>query len=490
MSKNTDTSTKPDGRRKKLEDMHRDGVNPYPHVSLPDRTPISHVGAAWEGHDNEPDTEWPYGYTIAGRLVAKRKGGKITFLDIRDWSGQMQAVCRYNPIPDKASNQIANPADQAMDLDVGDIISVRGNIYITPRNCEVALLAKEIRLLSKALKAPPDKFHGLKNAGARHRYREMDLIANEETREVFRNRARIIAAIREWLALKDFVEVETPTLQTLAGGANVRPFTTKHNALNRDLSLRVSVELFVNRCIVGGMDRVYDMGKVFRNEGISPKHSPEFTVIEWFMSYLDYKDISFETEAMIRFVAQRAIGRTTFQCRGETIDFAQPWHRTNMRSLLVNKLGIDIASPHLGEAGGGSWAQNVMELYQRIEPTLIQPTFVFDFPLEGFPITKQHAKLPHLGEHFDGVIGGIEIASGDTELNDPNEQWARFAKQSAERGEEHRPQPNDEEYTRALEYGYAPTAGVGMGIDRLVMILLEKETLREVIPFPIVKDFA
>jgi lysyl-tRNA synthetase class 2 len=264
------------------------------------------------------------------------------------------------------------------------------------------------------------------------------------------------------------------------------------------------VELFLNRCIVGGLENVYDMGKVFRNEGISPKHSPEFTILEFMMGYADYNDVATATEEMFAQVSQRVLGRTEIRRNGETIDLAKPWRRTTMREVILERTGVDfmgddraVVMRDLTDALEGrvdpglTWAQLVQSVYSRlVEPFINQPTHVFDFPLEAFPITKRHSLHPELGEHFDAVIGGVELVSGDTELNDPIDQWQRFVDQRKRRAldDGEMPHPNDEEYARALEYGYAPTAGGGMGVDRLVMILTERDSLREVIPFPIVRD--
>ncbi len=308
--------------------------------------------------------------------------------------------------------------------------------------------------------------------------------------------------IRKWLNARNFIEVETPALQSLAGGAGSRPFVTHHNALDRELYLRISVELFLNRCIVGGMENVYDMGKVFRNEGISPKHSPEFTIIEFMCAYSDYNDVATVTEEMFRDVAQAALGRTTIKCKGEDVDLAKPWKRITMRELILERFGLDFMESTREQLAelldepvdpAATWADVVADIYsEKLESTIIQPTHVFDFPLEPFPITKRHPVHPELAEHFDAVIGGIELVSGDTELNDPVDEWQRFVDQRKRRAVDDGdvPHPNDEEYTRALEYGYSPTAGGGMGVDRLVMILTERETLREVIPFPIVRDLS
>jgi lysyl-tRNA synthetase class 2 len=481
-----------DERRAKMERLRGEGIDPYPPVSLPDRTLIRDVEAAHDPSTLEAGEHPEMRYRIAGRLISRRGHGKTAFLDVRDLSGSIQVVVRHDALGEEAFNRIMN-------LDIGDIVGVLGCVYVTQRG-QLALAVLEGTLLTKTLRPPPDKHHGLGDTGTRYRYRELDLIANDDTRELFVTRARIVAAIREWLDKKNFVEVETPALQSLAGGAGSRPFTTHHNALNRDLYLRISVELFLNRCIVGGMENVYDMGKVFRNEGISHKHSPEFTIIEFMMAYADYNDVATATEEMFAFVAQRAIGRTEIKRNGETIDLAKPWRRITMREAILQATGVDFMETERDQLAevldepvdpAATWADVVADIYSKlIEPNINQPTHVFDFPLEPFPITKRHSQHPELAEHFDAVIGGIELVSGDTELNDPVDQWQRFVEQRKRRmvDDADVPHPNDEEYARAIEYGYSPTAGGGMGVDRLVMILTERDTLREVIPFPIVRE--
>jgi lysyl-tRNA synthetase class 2 len=484
-----------DERRAKLERLRAEGVDPYPPISLYDeRELIADVLAAHDPAKLEPGEHPELPHHIAGRLIARREHGKTAFLDVRDLSGTIQVVARVDALGQEAYDRILN-------LDIGDIFGVEACVYITQRG-QLALAVKHYTLLTKTLRPPPDRHHGLGDTGTRYRYRELDLIANEETRELFIARAKIVAAIREWLNERNFVEIETPALQSLAGGAGSRPFTTHHNALNRDLYLRISVELFLNRCIVGGMENVYDMGKVFRNEGISHKHSPEFTIIEFMMAYADYNDVATATEEMFRDVAQRALGRTTIQRNGETIDLAKPWKRTTMREVILEATGVDFMEADKGQLAevldepvdpAASWADLVADIYTKlIEPNINQPTHVFDFPLEPFPITKRHSVHPELAEHFDAVIGGIELVSGDTELNDPVDQWQRFVDQRKRRmvDDADVPHPNDEEYARAIEYGYSPTAGGGMGVDRLVMILTERYSLREVIPFPIVRDLS
>jgi lysyl-tRNA synthetase, class II len=486
-----------DERRVKLERLRAEGIDPYPHVSLlGERTLIKDVLVAHNAGELSEGSHPELRYTVAGRVISRREHPKTSFIDLRDFSGALQLVVRLADL----GHEIY---DRVMGLDIGDIVGVEGHIYKTKRG-QLVLAVEECTLLTKTLRPPPDKHHGLGDTGTRYRYRELDLIANEDTRELFVKRARIVAAIRTWLDERNFVEVETPALQSLAGGAGSRPFTTHHNALDRDLYLRISVELFLNRCIVGGLENVYDMGKVFRNEGISPKHSPEFTIIEFMFAYADYYDVATATEEMFRDVAQRVLGRTTVQRGGESIDLAKPWRRTTMREEMLSVVGIDFlaedreaTTKQMMEAleerihPATTWAELVLAVYSKlIEPHIIQPTHVFDFPLEPFPITKRHAENPELAEHFDAVIGGIELVSGDTELNDPVDQWQRFVDQRQRRmaGDEDVPHPNDEEYARAIEYGYSPTAGGGMGVDRLIMILTERDSLREVIPFPIVRE--
>jgi len=494
-SQTGDEAVQIDERRAKMERQRAEGIDPYPHVSLwGERTRIADLLAAHDPARLEQGEHPELRATIAGRLISRRGHGKTAFLDVRDLSGQIQVVVRRDLLGEERFERI-------LGLDVGDIVEVDGYVYVTQRG-QLALAVSEVTLLTKALRPPPDKHHGLADTGTRYRYRELDLIANEETRELFQQRHAIVFEIRKWLNERNFIEVETPALQSLAGGAGSRPFVTHHNALDRDLYLRISVELFLNRCIVGGMENVYDMGKVFRNEGISPKHSPEFTIIEFMCAYADYNDVATVTEEMFRDVAQAAIGRTVIRRNNEQIDLAAPWRRVTMRELIQERFGRDMMESTRDELAeildepvdpAASWADVIADIYSsKIESTINQPTHVFDFPLEPFPITKRHAEFPELGEHFDAVIGGIELVSGDTELNDPVDEWQRFVQQRQRRAVDDGdvPHPNDEEYTRALEYGYSPTAGGGMGVDRLVMILTERDTLREVIPFPIVRDLS
>jgi lysyl-tRNA synthetase class 2 len=350
--------------------------------------------------------------------------------------------------------------------------------------------------LAKSLRPPPDKFHGLEDTEVRYRHRELDLIANPEARELFRVRAAVISAIRNWLDERGFLEVETPVLQPLYGGALARPFITHHNTLDRDLYLRIATELYLKRCIVGGMERVYELGKDFRNEGISYKHSPEFTMLEWYEAYADYNDAAERLEQLIADVAARVLGTTTIERDEAEIDLAPPWRRVTLTEAIKGRTGLDLAQrpsrEELAEAigrkpeRGEGWGKLVDGVLSKlVEPTLIQPTFIFDYPVELSPFAKRHRSVEGLVERFEPFVAGVELGNAFTELNDPDEQRRRFEQQLEElrRGDADT-QPFDEAFVEALEHGMPPTAGVGLGIDRLVMVLTGAANLREVVLFP------
>jgi lysyl-tRNA synthetase class 2 len=478
-----------DERRAKLERLRGRGVEPFPHLST--RTPRTWIAELQSAHDPAQlaTGEHPgLSYRIAGRLIARRGHAKTAFFDVRDQSGSMQVVARLEAMGEEAYAAM-------LDLDVGDIITVEGCVYVTQRG-QLTLAVSACTMLAKALRPPPDRYHGMEDPGARYRHRELDLLANERTREMFFKRTKMIEAIHDFLRSRGFTQVETPMLQTLAGGAASRPFVTHHNALDIDVYLRISVELYLNRCIVGGLENIYDLGRAFRNEGISHRHSPEFTILEWMMSYADYWDVATMTEELAESVALSTLGTTKVeQFDGQVIDLATPWRRITLREAIDDAVGIDFleaSSAQLLEVLDGaadpeaSWAKLVDAIYvKHVEPTLAQPTHVFDFPVDLFPICKRHSGDPRLAEHFDSVIRGMEILSGDTELNDPLDQHQRFMAQRQQAGgDDDQPQPNDEEYVRALEYGMAPTAGGGLGVDRLLMVLTGVEAMREVVPFP------
>jgi len=372
---------------------------------------------------------------------------------------------------------------------------VDGTAFMSRRG-ELTLKATEWTLLAKSLRQPPEKFHGLEDTETRYRRRELDLMANVEARELFILRSKVVAAVRRWLDERGFLEVETPMLQPLYGGALARPFTTHHNALDRDLYLRIATELYLKRLIVGGLERVYELGKDFRNEGISHKHNPEFTMLEWYEAYADYGDEARQLEQLVAFVAEQ-VGY-----QGE-LDFSPPWRRLTLREAISDAAGVDVMAareaPELVSAAAElgidldpsqTWPQLVDELLSKhVEPTLVQPTFVLDYPRELSPFAKDHRSEPGLVERFECFAAGMEFANAFSELNDPDEQRARFEDQrSLAAAGDVEAQPYDEDFVRALEHGMPPTGGIGVGIDRLVMILSSRTSIREVVLFPALRS--
>ncbi|MHB1467966.1 MAG: lysine--tRNA ligase [Solirubrobacteraceae bacterium] len=482
-----------DDRLEKTQRLREGGVEPYSHVAMHDRSAAAALLAAHDpaslDHGEHPELV----VRLAGRIVARRGHGKKSFVDLRDSSGVIQLYAEEDLIG-------AQRFERVMQLDIGDIVAIDGCVYVTQRG-QLAVSVHQATLLTKALRPPPDRRHGVGDTGTRHRFRELDLLGNEDARELFRIRTRTVEALRGFLGSHGFTEVETPVLQTLAGGASARPFLTHHNALDIDLSLRISVELYLNRCLIGGLENVYDLGKCFRNEGISYRHSPEFTMLEWLQAYADHEDVARLTEEMVATIAREVLGTTKVR-RGEHELDLSVWRRTTMQEVVLELTGLDILQTDaaqlielLRDRGEwidphATWAQAVHTIYSKlVEHTIVTPTLVFDFPLEQFPITKANARDARLAEHFDAVIGGIELVSGDSEVTDPVEQRARFVEQRRGRGEEaDEAHPHDEEYVRSLEYGLAPSASGGMGVDRLIMILTGYETLREVIAFPTMRE--
>jgi lysyl-tRNA synthetase, class II len=473
-------------RREKLERLRDAGIDPFP-PEFADREEIGEVRAAHEGL--APGIETESRHRVAGRLVGRRGHGKACFLDLRDATGQIQLHAREDLLGEEAYEVL-------VDLDLGDIIGVEGTALATRRGGELSLAIDHWRLLAKSLRPPPDKFHGLEDVETRYRQRELDLIANEESRRLFTQRARTVSEVRRWLDERGFVEVETPVLQPLYGGALARPFTTHHNALDRDLYLRIATELYLKRLVVGGIDKVYELGKDFRNEGISHKHNPEFTMLEWYEAYADYEDAASRLEQLVAHVANEVMGTTTIERDGERIELAPPWRRVTLRDAILERAGVDIAADpsreELAAALGTEpdeaegWGKLVDHLLSKVvEPELAQPTFVLDYPVALSPFAKQHRERDGFVERWEAFMGGIEIANAFTELNDPDEQRRRFEAQREEtaRGDEEA-QPFDEAFIEALEYGMPPTAGVGLGIDRLVMLMTGAKTLREVMLFP------
>ncbi len=472
-------------RRAKLDALRAAGVEPFPH-EFDGVESIASVRAAHEGLDAGAETTAHH--RVAGRLAARRGQGKMAFLDLVDRSGRIQLQARVDELG-------ADGMEQLLGLDLGDLVGIDGVAFVSRRG-ELTLRVTAWTLLAKSLRPPPEKHHGLTDVETRFRHRELDLIANPEVRELFVLRARVVSAVRRFLDQQGFVEVETPVLQPLYGGAAARPFTTHHNALDREFYLRIATELYLKRLIVGGLERVYELGKDFRNEGVDSTHNPEFTMIEWYEAYADYLDVAARCEALVAYVA------TAIDYSGE-VDFMAPWRRETVVSAIESRTGIDVLALHdraeLAEAMRSrgfnapekdTWPQLVDELVSKhVEPTLIEPTFLLDYPVELSPFAKRHRSDPRLVERFEAYVGGMEFANAFTELNDPDEQRRRFEEQRALAGAgDEEAQPYDEAFIQALEHGMPPTGGIGIGIDRLVMILTGTRSIREVVLFPAMRD--
>ena len=437
---------------------------------FPDRVEIAAVRAVAERA--EPGATLEHEYRVAGRVMARRAMGKLSFLDLVDRSGRIQLI-----------------AEQELDLDLGDVVGATGRPGRSKRG-EPSLTVSELVLLAKIRRPLPDTFHGVTDVETRYRQRYLDLLMNEETRADFQLRTRMVTAIRRYLDEHGFLEVETPVLQPRYGGAFAEPFVTHYNELDADFYLRIADELYLKRLIVGGLDRVYELSKDFRNEGLSYKHAPEFTMLEWYEAYADYTDTMARIEELVETVAREVTGGTTATFRGHEVDLKAPWRRLKLLDSLEER-GLWTRDPDelrrlLDERGvdtsqDRSWAELVDHaLSHFVEPELIQPTILHDYPVELSPFARATDDDPSIVERFEYFVGGMELGNAFTELNDPDEQAERFAQQAAEAGGV----PGDPDYVEALAYGMPPTGGLGLGIDRLTMVLTGRETIRDAILFP------
>jgi len=480
-------------RREKLDKIRARGINPYPYRYHRSHTTEQAI-ALLKQQEASGTAEAPV-VNLAGRVMASRLMGKVSFLDIRDSSGKIQLYFRSDLLNKDALKLLK-------DIDIGDIIGASGRLFRT-KSGEPTLEVKDLTLLAKSLQPLPEKWHGLSDIDKRYRQRYLDLIANTEAKEIFHMRSQVITAIRQFLNRRGFIEVETPVLQPSAGGALARPFITHHHALDQDFYLRIAPELHLKRLIIGGFDKVYELGRIFRNEGISTKHNPEFTMLESYETYTDYNDVMAMVEEMVAEVSQQVLGKDEVEFGGNTINFKPPWPRLELRQAIKKYSGIDFDQYPDADSLRAEMAKKNMEVDPQkdrgrlidelistfVEPNLIQPTFLLDYPVEMSPLAKAKPDNERLVERFEAFAGGMEIANAFTELNDPIEQRQRFLRQQKERQtEDETVETVDEDFLLALEYGMPPTGGLGVGIDRLVMLLTGQPSIRQVILFPQLKE--
>lgn len=483
-------------RRQKLQELRDLGIDPFGEKF--ERTGTAEtLKAQWDQYAKEElaEKETESHTVIAGRIMTKRGKGKAGFAHIQDLSGQIQIYVRKDQVGD-AQFGIWNTAD------LGDIVGVEGIMFKTNTG-ELSVKAKSFKLLSKALRPLPDKHHGLQDIEQRYRQRYLDLITNEESTQTFINRSRILQEMRNYLNEKGFLEVETPMMHQIAGGAAAKPFVTHHNALDATLYMRIAIELHLKRLIVGGLEKVYEIGRVFRNEGVSTRHNPEFTMIELYEAYADYKDIMSLTEELVAHIARRVLGTTSVQYGDETINLEPQWRRLHMVDAVKEAIGVDfyevksdkeaheLAKAHGIEVDDNMKYGHILNEFfeQKVEETLIQPTFIYGHPIEISPLAKKNPEDPRFTDRFELFIVGREHANAFTELNDPIDQRQRFEAQLVEKEQGNdEAHEMDEDFIEALEYGMPPTGGLGIGIDRLVMLLTNSPSIRDVLLFPYMRQ--
>jgi lysyl-tRNA synthetase class 2 len=479
-------------RRKKLSALRERGENPYPNDFRPDHT-TADVHARF-GDLPEAALADAGPVAVAGRIMALRDFGKAAFLQLQDRAGRLQVHVRRDRLGEAAFERYRL-------LDLGDVVGARGRVFRT-RTGELTVEAAELLLLAKALRPLPEKWHGLQDVEVRYRQRYLDLAVNAEARRIFQVRARVIAGLRDFLGRKGFLEVDTPMMQAIAGGAAARPFATHHNALDLDLYLRIAPELYLKRLVVGGFERVFELSRVFRNEGVSTEHNPEFTLLEFYQAYATYEDLMGLTEEMLVGLVRDVTGGTAVSYRGQAVDLAPPWPRRTMVDLVAAWSGVpverllepatirDVAERTRAPLRPGmSPGELLYAAFEHgVEPTLVAPVFVCQFPVEVSPLARRNDRDPRFVDRFELFAGGAEIANAFSELNDPEDQRARFQEQLRARaaGDEEA-HAMDEDYVRALEHGLPPTAGEGIGVDRLVMLITGAPSIREVILFPLLR---
>ncbi len=480
-------------RRDKLDTLREKGIDPFGHRFERTHT-AEEILQAYGERTKEELEELEPAAVIVGRLMAKRGQGKASFAHLQDISGRIQIYVRLDEVGEEAY-QVFRIAD------IGDWLGISGTVFKTNRG-ETTVKAEKIAFLSKSLRPLPEKYHGLRDVELRYRQRYLDLIMNPEVKDTFIRRTQILRSIRRYLDDRGYLEVETPTLHNIAGGAAARPFITHHNALDMDLYMRIALELHLKRLIVGGLEKVYEIGRVYRNEGISTRHNPEFTMLELYAAFTDYQDIMNLTESLVAHVAEEVLGSTKITYQGQEIDLTPPWDRKSMVELVREHVGVDfltvssdeeahrLAKEHGIEVTPAMTYGHILNEFfeQKVEEKLIQPTFVYGHPVEISPLARKNDKDPRFTDRFELFIVGREHANAFTELNDPIDQRQRFEAQLRERAagneEAH---PMDEDFIEALEYGMPPTGGLGIGIDRLVMLLTDSPSIRDVLLFPLMR---
>ena len=490
-------------RREARRALEEQGINPYPYAWEVDTDAATILDTFDEAaHQPQEDQPPPYRVSLAGRMMSRRVMGKASFFDLQDGTERIQVYVRRDDLPDGFYNQVFKRL-----LDIGDVVGIEGFVFRT-RMGEITVHAERLELLSKALRPLPvvkeqegTVYNEVTDKEFRYRQRYVDLVVNPEVRAVFRQRAQMITALRRFLDARGYVEVETPALQPLYGGAAARPFITHHNALNMELFLRIADELYLKRLIVGGFEGVYEIAKDFRNEGLSRFHNPEFTMLELYVAYKDYAWMMDLVEEMIEYAAIELHGTPEVQVGEHTISFARPWPRIPMLEAIEETTGHDLFGKSRDELatiarglgldidstmGSGKIIDEIFGEF--VEPHLIQPTFITDYPVELSPLAKRHRSKPGLVERFEAIVGGKELCNAFSELNDPADQRARFEEQARLRADgDDEAMQLDEDYLRALEYGMPPTAGLGVGVDRLAMLMTNQESIRDVILFPLLR---
>ncbi len=485
-----------EARKGRLDALREAGVEVFP-ARVGDRTPIAEILEKWGRTDAEALEADPPPAAVCGRVMASRSFGKLVFLRVSEDGAAIQVSARKSEIDAELFQFIKK-------LDVGDFIRVEGVLWRTKTD-ELTVDARDAQMLSKALRPLPEKFHGLHDVETRFRQRYLDLLVNQPSRQAAVVRSRTISAMRAFLDARGFLEVETPVLQPLYGGAFARPFVTHHNTYDQDLYLRISDELYLKRLVIGGFDRVYEIGHNFRNEGVSRKHNPEFTMMECYQAYADYSDMMDLTEAMVQEIAERVRSTSIVEFQGERIDLGGRWRRLTLHDAIEEATGIDILaasdlgalqeaarSKEIDPGDAPTWAVLVDDLFSdHVERGLVQPTFITDHPVELSPLAKKRTDDPRLVERFEPFIAGMEIGNAFSELNDPEDQRQRFEAQQARQDEgDEEAQPLDEDFLLAMEHGMPPTGGLGIGVDRLAMVLADVPNLREILLFPHMKPEA